>query len=191
MLPRATNSTALLTRRSHRLSSTHPDDRGRRLLGEPHLGLLLELGSEGNLGRDYLVGVCRIPAYADHPGMARTARRLLRDSRLRGSDVYLLRGNLSAARNACLCLASSCRSSRSVDADVRFSTATGFWKKRELCTAGFTAERVHAERGFPLELGSRQLAAESNPAGVFVLLAGLALHPWRQFRCAIPSATQS
>ncbi len=39
------------------------------------------------------------------------------------------------------------------------SIATGFWKKRELCTAGFTAERVHAERGFPLELGTRQLAA--------------------------------
>ncbi len=89
----------------HRISLTHPDDRGGRLLGQSHLGFLLELGSKRNLGGDYLAGVCGLFAHARHSRMAWPARRLLRHPGLCRSDVHFLRRDLLAARTARLCLA--------------------------------------------------------------------------------------
>src|ERR1022692_2986641 len=55
----------------HRLPAADRHDCRRRLLGEPHLGLILELGPKGNLGRHHLAGLRGLSTYADHAGMAR------------------------------------------------------------------------------------------------------------------------
>ncbi len=88
----------------HRFPFAHPDDRRRRLLGQPGLGILLELGSQRDVGGDYLAGLCRIPAHANHPRMARTPCRLLRHPRFRCGHVYLLRGDVLTPRIARICL---------------------------------------------------------------------------------------
>src|SRR5208283_3875561 len=87
-----------------RVSLTYSDDRLRSLLGEPDLGLVLELGSKRNLGGHYLAGVCRLSAHAHHPRMAWPSRRLLRHPRLCGGDVHFLWCDLSPARTARLCI---------------------------------------------------------------------------------------
>ena len=46
---------------------TDSDDRLRSVLGEPDLGLVLELGSKRNLGGNHLVGLRRLFAHAHHP----------------------------------------------------------------------------------------------------------------------------
>ena len=84
---------------------TDSDDRLRSVLGEPDLGLVLELGSERNLGGDHLVGLRRLFAHAHHPWMAWPACRVLRYPRVCRSDVHFLRCDLLAAWTALLCLA--------------------------------------------------------------------------------------
>src|SRR5208283_2572810 len=64
----------------------------------------LELGSQRDVGGDYLAGVRWLFAHAHYARLAGTARRLLCDSRLCRSDVHLLRSYLPVARIACLCL---------------------------------------------------------------------------------------
>ena len=88
----------------HRIPSAHPNDCSRRLLGQSHLGVLLELGSKGDLGSHHLAGIHRLPSYADHTRLAGKTRRLLRYSRVRSGNVYFLWGYLPAAGAACVCL---------------------------------------------------------------------------------------
>src|SRR5581483_2146700 len=104
----------------HRVSPAHPDDRRRRVLGESHMGFLLELGSQGNLGCDHLAGLRRLLTHASDPRMERPPRRVFRDPRFRGRDVYLLRRYLPAPRTTCLCLKmkSKPRSKRKVPAKL-------------------------------------------------------------------------
>src|SRR5579864_7662407 len=86
------------------LPPAHPDDRRRRLLGEPCLGLLLELGSQGDVGGNHVARVCRISTHAHHSRLARTARGLLCNPRICGGNVYLFWRHLLAAGIACICL---------------------------------------------------------------------------------------
>ena len=88
----------------HCLPPAHPDDRRRRLLGQPGLGFLLELGPQGDVGGDYLAGLCGLSAHAHHARLAGTARGLLRHPGIRGGDVHLLRRDLLAAWTTCVCL---------------------------------------------------------------------------------------
>src|ERR1019366_5568829 len=74
------------------------DDRDRSLLGQQNLGLVLELGPEGNLGSDHLAGVRRLSAHAGDARMARTPRGLLCNSRIWCRDLHLPRRNVSASR---------------------------------------------------------------------------------------------
>ena len=82
----------------YRFPAADRHDRHRRVLGQPHLGFVLELGPEGDLGRDHLAGLCGLFAYADHARMARTQGRVLRHSGFRRRDLHLPRRHVSASR---------------------------------------------------------------------------------------------
>ncbi len=84
------------------LSPADPDDHRRRLLGQSHLGVVLELGPEGRLGADHLAHLRGLPPHAVDARLARTALGVLRHHRLRHRDVHLLRRHLPAAGTACI-----------------------------------------------------------------------------------------
>ena len=88
----------------HCLPPAHPDDRRRRLLGQPGLGFLLELGPQRDVGGDYLAGVCRLSAHAHHARMERPACSLLRHPGICRCDVYVLRCDVPVAWTPRVCL---------------------------------------------------------------------------------------
>src|SRR5207248_11158307 len=88
----------------HRVPPTHPDDRRRRFLGQPCLGLLLELGSQRNVGGDYVAGLRGISPHAHHPRVARTPRGLFCHPGICCSDVHLFWSDVPVAWAARVCL---------------------------------------------------------------------------------------
>ena len=82
----------------HRFSLADLHDCHRRLLGKPDLGLVLELGPEGDLGCYHLAGLCGLLTHADHARMARTQGRVLRHPGIWRRDLHLPRRHVFASR---------------------------------------------------------------------------------------------
>src|SRR6185437_2848839 len=66
------------------------------------MGLILELGSERNMGSHYMAGIRGISAHAHHSWLAWATRCLFRDPWICGSHVHILRRDIFAARIACV-----------------------------------------------------------------------------------------
>src|SRR5579883_1666593 len=64
------------------------------------MGFVLELGSERDMGRHHLAGICGIPAYAHYTRMARPSCSVLCNPWFRGGHVHVFWRDLPASRTA-------------------------------------------------------------------------------------------